>query len=154
MAFLERDIKVDVTYDIKTAYEAAKIALLKLGFEIRSENEAAHLIQANVKMTFTGGSWGDILTIAIESGNNGSQVTVKSAAKAPSLLAGNKQAKNIETFLSCYTEVLQEFDEVTLDDAAPVADVVTEIKRYKELLDIGAITEEEFAKKKQQLLGL
>lgn len=34
------------------------------------------------------------------------------------------------------------------------ADPVTEIQRYKELLDSGAITEEEFAAKKRQLLGI
>lgn len=33
-------------------------------------------------------------------------------------------------------------------------DVATEIKKFKELLDIGAITEEEFEAKKKQLLGL
>lgn len=34
------------------------------------------------------------------------------------------------------------------------ADPVTEIQRYKELLDSGAITEEEYAAKKRQLLGI
>ena len=39
--------------------------------------------------------------------------------------------------------------------AAPVGgDVVEEIKKYKELLDAGIITEEEFAAKKRQLMGL
>ena len=33
-------------------------------------------------------------------------------------------------------------------------DVTVEIKKYKELLDVGAITEEEFESKKKQLLGL
>lgn len=37
--------------------------------------------------------------------------------------------------------------------AAPV-DTVTEIKRFKELLDQGIITEEEFAAKKRQILGI
>lgn len=37
--------------------------------------------------------------------------------------------------------------------AAPV-DTVTEIRRFKELLDQGIITEEEFAAKKRQLLGI
>ena len=38
-------------------------------------------------------------------------------------------------------------------DIKPV-DAIDEIKRYKELLDIGAITQEEFDKKKRQLLEL
>lgn len=38
--------------------------------------------------------------------------------------------------------------------AAALADTVTELKRYKELLEQGIITEEEFTAKKRQLLGL
>jgi hypothetical protein len=37
---------------------------------------------------------------------------------------------------------------------APVVNGVEEIKKYKELLDMGIITEEEFAVKKHELLGL
>ena len=38
--------------------------------------------------------------------------------------------------------------------AAPTVDAVTEIKKYKELLDAGIITEEEFTTKKRQLMGI
>ena len=42
--------------------------------------------------------------------------------------------------------------------AAPAApaqgDTVSELKRYKELLDAGVLTEEEFTAKKKQLLGI
>lgn len=38
--------------------------------------------------------------------------------------------------------------------AAPAADAVTELQRYKMLLDTGVITEEEFSAKKKQLLGI
>ena len=40
--------------------------------------------------------------------------------------------------------------------AAPAAetDVIAEIKKYKELFDLGAITEEEFAAKKKQIMGI
>ena len=38
--------------------------------------------------------------------------------------------------------------------AVPVVDAVEEIKKYKELLDSGIITEEEFAAKKRQLMGI
>lgn len=40
------------------------------------------------------------------------------------------------------------------DTQAPKADAVEEIKRYKELLDAGVITEAEFAAKKRLLLGI
>lgn len=38
--------------------------------------------------------------------------------------------------------------------SAPEVDAVSEIKRYKELLDAGIITEEEFTAKKKQLMGI
>ena len=37
---------------------------------------------------------------------------------------------------------------------AAAADVVAEIQRFKELVDLGVLTEEEFAAKKRQLLGI
>lgn len=47
-------------------------------------------------------------------------------------------------------------DEANSEAAQPVSavDAVEEIKKYKELLDMGIITEEEFAVKKHELLGL
>ena len=38
--------------------------------------------------------------------------------------------------------------------AMPAVDAADEIRKYKELLDSGAITAEEFAAKKKQLLGI
>ena len=42
----------------------------------------------------------------------------------------------------------------TGDASAAYSERLLEIKRYKELLDMGAITQEEFEAKKKQLLGL
>ena len=39
-------------------------------------------------------------------------------------------------------------------EEAPSTDVVAELKKYKELLDMGIITEEEFVAKKRQLMGI
>ena len=41
-----------------------------------------------------------------------------------------------------------------MPQAAPAVSAVDEIKKYKELLDMGIITEEEFTAKKRQLLGI
>ena len=38
--------------------------------------------------------------------------------------------------------------------AAPAVDTVAELQKYKMLMDTGVITEEEFAAKKKQLLGI
>ena len=39
-------------------------------------------------------------------------------------------------------------------EALPAVDPIAEIKKFKELLDMGIISQEEFAAKKKQLLGL
>ncbi len=43
--------------------------------------------------------------------------------------------------------------EVPAAPAAPAADPVAELKKYKDLLDLGVITQEEFDAKKRQILG-
>lgn len=45
-------------------------------------------------------------------------------------------------------------DEAEPQQAVPAVDVVTELQRYKALLDSGVLTEEEFTAKKRQLLGI
>ena len=52
---------------------------------------------------------------------------------------------------------LEEFEKIKQEQNAPVtnsASVADELKKFKELLDMGAITQEEFDAKKKQLLGL
>lgn len=44
--------------------------------------------------------------------------------------------------------------EAAQQPAAPAVDTVTELQRYKQLLDTGVITAEEFSAKKKQLLGI
>ena len=43
---------------------------------------------------------------------------------------------------------------ITQYDTQPAVDTVAELQKYKMLLDTGVITEEEFAAKKKQLLGI
>lgn len=50
--------------------------------------------------------------------------------------------------------VIEATDDITSQTSDNGIDAVKEIKRYKELLDIGAITQEEFDIKKSQLLNL
>ena len=49
-------------------------------------------------------------------------------------------------------ETEEEFTAATTE--IPETDVIAEIKKYKELFDLGAITEEKFAAKKKQLMGI
>ena len=93
--------------------------------------------------------------------------------KAP---AFDKNDPSVEGYLACYDEAVEPLralasalmgmmvpgagerwdGETTAQpwQAAPAVDVVTELQRYKALLDSGVLTEEEFTAKKRQLLNL
>ena len=56
--------------------------------------------------------------------------------------------------LSYFEIMARENDAAQAAAPAPAASAADEIKKFKELLDLGAITQEEFDAKKKQLLGL
>lgn len=62
----------------------------------------------------------------------------------------------------CYSKALTDLEPITMDEYKkikqeenkPILSSADEIKKYKDLLDSGVITQEEFDEKKKQLLGL
>ena len=56
----------------------------------------------------------------------------------------------------CANKILALLDSITAESSAPASSgsAADEILKYKHLLDCGAITEEEFNKKKSELLNL
>lgn len=157
MGFMNRETTVEVPYSEQDCYNAMLQALegIKTA-KIRSANETTKTIQASLKATFTSLSWGDDAIVQISSGaNNQTKVSISSAAKAPSALAGVQQEKNISKILEAFTDALKQFAPVpqsTEGCAQPSS--ADEILKYKQLLDAGAITQEEYDAKKKQLLGL
>jgi hypothetical protein len=101
-------------------------------------------------------SWGDDAIVQISSGtNNQAKVSVSSAAKAPSALAGVQQEKNISKILEAFTDALKQYTPVaSAAESCAQSSSADEILKYKQLLDAGAITQEEYDAKKKQLLGL
>ena len=84
--------------------------------------------------------------------NTGGQVTTQGGSG----LENSVPFKTNEELESAYKTIMKYYNdyktkESTKNGATSVAD---EIKKYKELLDSGIITKEEFAVKKKQLLGL
>lgn len=75
------------------------------------------------------------------------------AANLMSLLGGNPAAVRASRGMP-YQNAAPVQAAAPAAPAAPAADAVTEIQRYKALLDSGVITEEEFTAKKKQLLGI
>ncbi len=156
MGFMAHEIAIELAYTRDDCYNAAKEALVQVGFPLRSENETAGVLQANVKAKITSTTWGDVVTVTVSSMDNGmARVVVNSTAKAASLLAGRQQVKNVDAFTNALTSALEKYQKISSSAPAPAnISAVEEIKQYKELLDIGAITQEEYEAKKKQILNL
>lgn len=157
MSFLSSDTVIEVPYSPSDCFTAMKIAAKKLPkFKLKVENSAAGTLQYSVGPGMTSFTWGDIVTIGItELQNGGAKISITSTAKAPSLLASVTENKNIQTLTGVFMDELQSYQKVvTQDSSATPLHATDEIKKYKELLDMGAITQEEFDQKKKQLLKL
>lgn len=59
----------------------------------------------------------------------------------------------VEFLNNCITQNQQNEERRTLNNGNTNTDITEEIKKYKELLDMGAITQQEYDKKKQELLN-
>ena len=55
---------------------------------------------------------------------------------------------------AAFTNYQEHAEELEASKAQPVVSPADELKKFKELLDMGAITQEEYDAKKKQLLGL
>ena len=62
--------------------------------------------------------------------------------------------KEVSMFGSGKNKVVKDKDYFVLTTLVGASTVADEILKFKELLDVGAITEEEFVAKKKQLLNL
>lgn len=157
MSFLSSDTTLEVPYTPTDCFAAMKEAVKNLPkFKLKSETPSAGMLQYSVGMGMTSFTWGDIVNIVFTAlKNGGTKVVITSTAKAPSLLASVTENKNVQAITTAFMNELQNYQEVT----APAVDgniphAADEIKKYKELLDMGAITQEEFDLKKKQLLGI
>lgn len=63
-------------------------------------------------------------------------------------------SNNIQEILSKFQLIIDEYDINNRNSISSTISIPDEIKKYKELLDMGAITQEEFEEKKRQLLNM
>ena len=78
-------------------------------------------------------------------------ITIKTIANQYVISMGLKAAEEVNSVLP---NALQELKNKSKETVTPVTSAADEILKFKSLLDMGAITQEEFDAKKKQLLGL
>ncbi len=155
MGLSSNEVSVDVQYARSDCFSAALEAIGSLNkWKIKSENQTTGVIQASVSPGITSTTWGDTVMITLkDNASGGTTITVNSSAKVFSLAAGAQQAKNVNKFVDAFDSYISKYKKTAsaVHDGSSAAD---EILKFKNLLDVGAITQEEFDAKKQQLLGI
>jgi hypothetical protein len=157
MSFQSSDATFEVPYTPSDCFTAMKQAAKTLPkFKLKSETPAAGMLQYSVSAGMTSFTWGDIVNIVMTAlENGGTKVSITSTAKVPSVLASVTESKNIQTITNAFIKELENYQQAAAP--APAQDgqnPADEIKKYKQLLDMGAITQEEYEAKKKQLLNL
>ncbi len=87
-------------------------------------------------------------------GMTGSQISVHTITKSYSILVTYKRDLAQRIFQLFENTRSSAIDSSPLSSPAPAVSPVDEIRKYKDLLDCGALTQEEFDAKKKQLLNL
>lgn len=157
MSFLSSNATIEVPYASGDCFNAIKDAIKTLPkFKLKNESLSAGMLQYSVGMGMTSLTWGDIVTIVITAlDGGGTKIDITSTAKAPSLLASVTENKNIQAITNAFMTEIKNYQKVDTAPSSPNGlHAADEIKKYKELLDMGAITQDEFDAKKKQLLEL
>lgn len=145
----------DVTVGLKEAFDC-KLSNKGIKVEKYDENLNTFFLKAGV----TAFSWGEKITVVLKAEQNGyTTVEITSAPKTGAMFGGmmdmGKNRKNINLIMQSISEQLDGKEKVSVNTTHTVVkDPYEELKKAKELLDIGVLTKEEFEAKKKQLLDL
>ncbi len=148
------EVTVSIPYTKVDCFAAALDAINGLGLKVTTQNQALGMIQATVGPSFTSTTWSDTLTVSITERAHGCNMTVNSSARVVALMAGRQQAKNVQRFMDEFDIMISWYKQITPSAGAVSGNAADEIRKYKELLDDGIITQAEFDAKKKQLLEL
>lgn len=164
MALTEHRQNVTLEYSLKDCIDALNEAL-----DWKLSNDGVKLDRFDEKLnTFflkagvSAFSWGENLTVTMKANQNGTtEITIVSAPKTGTMFGGltdmGKNRKNIDLVLKHLSFCLESKERIVPTNinhsTSSNSSALDEIKKLKELLDMGAITQEEFDIKKKEILG-
>lgn len=138
-----------------TAFKDAISSMDK--YSIRSENTAAYTVQVDKKAAFRTGGYGENVTFVVKPASRGCDILLSVSPKGLPYLLWQKNCEKVaQDVLNCFLEKAEGYllNDEEDNNSRPSVNVADEIKKFKELLDLGAITQEEFDMQKKKLLGL
>lgn len=157
MSFVDHTQSMKVPYSAEDTFQALKRAIENVdGFKIDRVDETLRTVYAKAGVSLF--SWGENINVSVEACSDGtSEVSVLSTPKTGALFGGTadmgKNRKNIAAISTALSDKLKNYAmvQVKQENDNSAAD---EIKKLAELRDQGILTEEEFSKKKKDLLNL
>ncbi len=144
-----------VNNNVEETYAALKIAVEKLRYTVASADDEAHSL--TIKTRVSAFSWGEVITAAVSQGENGgSLVELFSEPKLKTNVVDMGRAKRELSAIAdaVVAELSGDANKPQAAQSSATASVADEIRQLAQLKDEGLITEEEFAAKKKQLLGI
>ena len=142
------------TQDVETTYAALKTAVEKLRYTVTSVDDAAHTL--NLSSRVSGFSWGENITaIVTPAEGGGSALNLFSEPKLKTNVVDMGRGKRILEQIANAVDAELNGGAAPQQPAATGADsVADELRKFAALRDEGILTDEEFAAKKKQILGI
>jgi hypothetical protein len=157
MAFLDHNGESEFPFKKDIVFEAVCKAIPKIdGMKLDNSDKLSGRI--NVKAGVTLWSWGENIPIQLTSiSATKTKVQVTSAPKTGVLFGGafdmGKNRKNIERIFAETSKILSTFQpEVQSSETTNTVSIADELKKLKDLLENGILTEDEFIEQKTKLL--
>ena len=148
------------TQDVETTYAALKTAVEKLRYTVTSVDDAAHTL--NLSSRVSGFSWGENITaIVTPAEGGGSALNLFSEPKLKTNVVDMGRGKRILEQIAHAVDAELNGGAAPQQSAAPQQPAATgadsvadELRKFAALRDEGILTDEEFAAKKKQILGI
>lgn len=127
-------------------------------YQIKNYSPSSNMIEVDKKASFLQGGYGERILFCVRTNSDGlSDVKLTVSPKGlPYALWQKNCTQVIQTLTAEFDREIQKYvQEIkTQGHCNSVCSAADELKKFKELLDLGIITQEEFDAKKKQLLGL
>lgn len=158
MSIVDHNGSVEYPYSFKTVFDAVMAASTKIdGLELDSADEMSGHVTFKAGISLA--SWGENIPIQlVRLSNVRTRVDITSTPKTGVLFGGpadfGKNRRNIEKIINAISsELAGKPAEVEDDNTTSTVSAADEILKLKQLLDAGALTQEEFDAQKAKLLS-
>ncbi|MFZ0667476.1 MAG: SHOCT domain-containing protein [Acidimicrobiales bacterium] len=153
----ERNESADYPYPPEDVYRATLIAVRTVpGMKVQREDDVARRIEISTRLSPM--SWGDRVVLTLVQSDAGTRLSISSENKGGNALgwgSGGHQQKNVARLFQAISQQVSAIgpsQRQASSEGAASADIPDQIKQLADLKDSGVLTEDEFAKKKQELL--